>query len=124
MGILFDPVGTARSAVSELANACKALPDFDTLQIVDFPLVSPPLVWMGGRLIYGGSFIEGAREEQRKQLLRMKAVKDSVMDCLEPKIGCREEGRRQTTLRMIELGSDSHRSPFYLDSVKVEDCEV
>ena len=124
MGTLLDPVGGASSAASELVNACKALPDFDTLQIVDFPLVLPCTLWAGGRLMYGGSPIEGPWEDQLKQILGMKAVEESVMSCLKPKKGCQEEGRKRTTFRMIKLSSESHSSPSYLGSVKVEEHEV
>ena len=127
MGILLDPVGSARSAASELVNACKALPDFDTLQIVYFFFVRP-LVRCACGLSGHGRPSNKTREpwaEQRKQISGTKGVKDLVIDCLKPKAGCHEgEGRKKTTLRIIELGSDSHYGPHYLDSVKVEEYEV
>ena len=44
-GSLFYLVRSARSAALELASACKALPDFYTLQIARFPFVQPPQRW-------------------------------------------------------------------------------
>jgi len=125
-GTLPDPVGSARSAASELVNACKLLPDFDTLQIAHFPFVTLFPKCPCGWFLCGGPTIE-TREPwagQQRQISGMKAVKDSVMDCLKPKAGCQEgEGRKKTMLRIIELGSE-RRSPFFLGSVKVEEYEV
>ena len=125
-GTLSDPVGSARSATSELVNACKALPDFDTLQIVHLPLVTPFLICACGGLRYGRPSI-GAREpwaEQRKQMSGKRAAKDPVVDCLNSKTRCQEgEGRKKITLRTIELCWDYLR-PFYLDSMKVEEYEA
>jgi len=127
MGTLPDPVGSARSAASELVNACKALPDFDTLQIAYFFFVTPLPSCACGRSGHGSSSIE-TREpwaEQRKQISGTKGVKDLAIECLKPKAECQEgERRKKTTLRIIELGSDSHCRPLFLDSVKVEESEV
>jgi len=117
MGFLTDPVGSARSAASELVNACKALPDFDTLQITHFPFIAPlPECLCGCRDV--------SYTEIQESLVGVKAVKDSVIDCLRLKAGCQEgEGRKKITLRIIELGSE-RGSPFCLSSVKVEEYGV
>lgn len=65
----------------------------------------------------------------------MKGVKDWAIDCLKrPKTGCcKGGGRKETTLRMIELSSVFDQFPrygeggllrFYLGPVKVEEYEV
>jgi len=54
----------------------------------------------------------------------MKAVKDPMVDCLNPKTGCQEGGgRKEITLRIIELRWEN-RHPFHFDSMKVEEYEV
>ena len=124
-GALTDPVGSARSAASELVNACKALPDFDTFQIAHFPFVTLFPKCPCGWFLCGGSSI-GTREPraEQNQISGIKAVKDSVIDCLKPKAECQEgEGRKKIMLRIIELDSE-RRSPYYLGSVKVEEYEV
>ena len=106
-GYLLDPVGTARSAASELAKACKSLPDFDTFQIVHFPLS------------------DGCIQQLHALGEDLSGVKDLVINCLkEPGRGCREgEGRKKTTVRVVKLVGDP--PPYsYLDSAKVEEYEV
>lgn len=125
-GPLLDPLGGARSATSELIQACKALPDFDTLQILHFPTVAPLPICGCGRMRSGSL---GPPMDQRRQALReeVKCLKDWAMECLRnPETG-REEGagRKKIALRTIELSSDRPRAPkFHLASVKVEECEV
>jgi hypothetical protein len=104
-GYLLDPVGSVRSAMSELVNACKGLPDFNTFQIVH-----------GCRLDYSG---EGLQREQAN------GAKDVAIKYLkELETGCREgEGRKKTTVRLTKLIA-GHRQKAYLDSVKVEVYEV
>jgi hypothetical protein len=113
-GYLLDPVGSVRSATSELVNACIALPDFDTLQIVH-----------GCGLMYGAA---GLSVIQRRRELRehVGCAKDSAINCLkEPETGCRErEGRKKITVRVIELVMGSTFPAFHLDSVRVEEYEV
>jgi len=99
-------VGTARSATLELLGASKALPDFDTLQIVHFLPNTPSPGYMDWWLRNNGLL----PTEQRKQTLRehvrgVKGVKDLAIDCLKrPKTGCQKGGgRKKTTLRVIEL---------------------
>jgi hypothetical protein len=104
------PAGSVRSATSELVNACKALPDFDTLQIV---YGCQPMYWE----LYHS-------EIPRRQTLREHAgyAKDSAINCLrEPETGCRERGgRKKITVRVIELVMGNHDPT----SVRVEVCEV
>jgi hypothetical protein len=115
-GLFLDPIGTARSATSELVNACKVLPDFDTLQIVH-----------GRGLDYGG-------EELRVNRLRLEYMKhvdgarDVAIGCLrEPETGRREgEERRKTTVQVIELVASPSQNFYvdYMESVRVEVYEV
>jgi hypothetical protein len=112
-GYLLDPVGTARSATLELVNACKVLPDFDTLQIVH-----------GCWLDCGGEEL-CAKLLQRKYMEHVDGAKDMAIRCLkEPEMGPREgEGRRKSTLRVIELIAGPSQG-FYMESAKVEEYEV
>lgn len=124
-GYLLNPVESARTATIELVNACKTLPAFDTLQIVHFPLVVPFMIH-GSAPVYSN---RDPRAEQLKRPLRehVRGAKDSAIDCLKkPGAGCREgEGRiKKTTVRVVEVDADRPRWNFYLDSVKVEECEV
>ena len=126
-GLPLDVVKTTCSAAMDLVTACKSLPDLDTIQIVHFVGREqyPPARRHGL-----GSDSPAAMEQRRRQLrARVEGVKDSVIDCLKKlKRGSQEgEGRRRTTLRVIEL--DTYRLPgeLYLDSMKVEkveECEV
>jgi hypothetical protein len=100
----------------ELVNACKSLPDFDTLQIVHFILGVP---------LYPGSLEEFSTERWNQEVRdQAKDVKGGAIDCLrEPETGCQEGGgRKKTALRLIELRQDSRT--FRLDSVKVEEYRV
>jgi hypothetical protein len=112
-GYLLDPVGTARSATSELVNACKALPHFDTLQIVH-----------GCGLDYDGEELD-VKRLRREYVEHVYGAKDAAISCLkEPETGCREgEGRRKTTVRVIELVTGPAQN-FYMESVKVEEYEM
>ena len=111
-------VRNVRSAMLELANACKALPDFDTFQIVHFSL---PVV---------DEISEYERTHDPAPLfynLRsgLGTGKDLVINCLkEPETGRREgEGKKKTTVRVIEL---VEKFPPLLrpGSAKVEEYEV
>ena len=111
---------TARSVISELVDACKALPDFDTFQILRLLVDTPPRRY-------------AARStEQWKRTLseEVGGVKDWAVCCLKAKTGCEEGGgRKRTTLRVIGLnsslrpGEDIFRR-FHLGSVKVEVYEA
>ena len=112
--ILLDPAGTSRSAMSELVIACRALPDFDTLQILYFPTIAPyPICWCGNH---------GPPTEQWDQASREQSevMKDLAIATLKvPGAECQEgERRKRTTVRLIEL-TQAH--PGY---VIVEECEV
>jgi hypothetical protein len=56
-----DPVGRVRSVTSELVNARKALPDFDTLQTTRFP---PPM----SRMICGRVPMDGVQDRRARLL--------------------------------------------------------
>ena len=128
------PIESACSAISELVNECKALEDFSILQIVHLSLTTVPVrCWCG----FTRCGALGPYSETQKQALReqMKGVKDWAIDCLKrPERGRRErEGRKGTTLRVIELSSTLNRFPtygdgglqrFHLGSVKAEEFEV
>ena len=113
MKILVDPSGRARSAISELAVACKVLPDFDTFQIVYSPLVPSPLLCHCG---WGGCGSHMNPLEQQEQTLRTwtKDLDDWAIDCLKkPETGCREgEERKGITLRVFRFipGHPCHSS--------------
>ena len=116
---------TVHSATLELVRACRALPEFDTLQIVHALLGESVL-------LCGGMRVTLTPTEQRKQALReqMKGVRDLALESLRDvkRAGC-WEGRRKVVLRVIEL---SPYFPFlghqlgtaHLGSVKVERFEV
>ena len=117
-GILLDPAGRAREAISELVVACKALPDFDTLQIVCYHFVPPRLAcWCGwdecGRHRPSAERWEQALEKQTKYLERR------AIECLKKsKMGCQEgKERKRVTLRVTEFSSS--RCP-----VKIGEHEV
>lgn len=111
-----DMVGTACSAMRELVNACKALPDFNTVQIVHF------LPGAADRL----EAIGLPSRELTSQALReeVKGMKDSAIDCLNgPEKRCQKgEKGKKITLRVIELSTDHPR--HHLGSVKAVEYEV
>ena len=118
--VSLDLAGRARSAISELVVACKTLPDFDTLQIVHFPIVpTRSECWCGlkgcGSHWPSVGWWEPALEKQVKDLTAW------VVGCLKgPKMGRREVEGRRITLRVIEFGPGRPcQSP-----VKVEEYEV
>ena len=116
-------VKTIQSATLKLVDACGALPDLDTLQIVHFVLITPLMVCGFARMSFGSlPFIEARKEVLRAQ---MRDVGDLAMDCLrKAKAGYPEgEGRKRTTLRVIELSPRHPYAGHHLDSVKVEEFE-
>ena len=123
-GILCDPDRRVLSAMSELVVACKALPDFDTLQILHFS-VPPhhPICWCEWERCRNHIL----HMKQREQSLREQArdMKDFAINCLKSKTGCREgEGRERITVRVVRLNSTLPRPDYYLGSVEVEEYEV
>jgi len=123
-GVPLDVVETTHSAAIELVNACKSHPDLDTIQIVHFVGRDLyPSAARGYRLEDGSpTSMERRRQELRT---RVKGVKDLVVDCLKkPKTGCQEgEGRKKTTLRVIELDTYRLTGELFLDSMRVEKVE-
>jgi len=112
-GAPLDKVETARCATLGLVNACKELPDFDTIQIVYFL----PRTNRGSIILpFSGQQSQGLRGQ-------VKGVTDLAIDCLK-KLGTggREGGGRKTTMRVIELSPD-HPMP-HLGPVKAEGHEV
>ena len=120
-GIPLDRDGIIRSATLEHLNACRVLPDFDTLQIVYFILGEPIF-------LCGGMRVSLPPTDQEKWALReqVKGVKDLAVDSLKKvKAGCWEgEGRKKTIMRVIELDPYLPPEGYRLDSVKVEVLEV
>jgi hypothetical protein len=112
-GYFHDPVGIVRFATSELVNACKLLPDFDTLRIVH-----------GCGLDYGGEELH-VKQLQREYMEHVNAARDMAISCLKGTgMGHREgEGRRKTTVRVVELVAGPAQN-FYMESVRVEEYEV
>ena len=111
-------VENVRSAILELANTCKALPDFDTIQIVHFSLPGYDEI-----LEYEMRYDPATMFYDLRRGLG--TGKDLVINCLEePETGRREgEGKKKTAVRVIEL---VERSPPILSpgSAKVEEYEV
>jgi len=120
-GIRLDNIGTVRPAALELVHACRALPDFDTLQIVYF-LLGEPLPPCGCVRM------SIASTDLREQALReqVRGVKDLVVDTLkEAKAGYREvEGRKKVTVEVIELSPRLPLAGYHLGSVEAEVFEV
>lgn len=118
--ILFDPAGSAHSTVLELVTVCKALPHFDTFQIVYPPSPTPSSLC---RCHQGMRSRRRPSKEQLKQMEQeVKGLKDWTIECLKKSKVRRQEGegRKRTTLRVIELSPDR---PL-LGSVEVEVYEV
>jgi hypothetical protein len=115
-GHRLDRVESVRSITitSELVSACKALPYLDTFQIV-----------YGYRPMYREADVSVRR---RRQVLRehVDSAKDLAISCLKAlETGYQEgEGRKKTTVRVIELVARSPYPNFHLDYVRVEECEV
>ena len=123
-GIPTDVVGTARSVTPELVNACKALPDFDTLQIVHLLLNTPPSTctewWMRSDRL---SALNRRRRTLREQV---EGVKDLAVDCLEKSTPGRleGEGRKRVTLRVVELTPCPHVGTDYPEYATIKKVEV
>ena len=110
-GVLLDPAGRARSAISEVVDACKALPDLDVLQLVRIPIVPPPLVcWCRQRGC--SSHMPSPEQWEQASEKQMKDLVEWTIDCLkEPKVErrweeeCQEEKEgKRTTLRVVKFG--------------------
>ena len=115
MGNLINPAGRAPFAISELVVACKALPDFDTLQMVYTAAIPYNLVCPCG---WGGCGSRMDSTEQEEQILRKQTedMKNWAIGCLtKPETGCREgeeRERKRTTLKvfMFSPGRPCHSS--------------
>ena len=106
--------------MSELIVACKALPDFNTLQIVRFPTKPPSRCNCDGPCYFNPQ--HSAEEWEQELGDYMSYLEEWAIDCLKkPEMGRLEgEGRERTTLRTIEF---SGRRP-YQSSAKVKEYEV
>ena len=105
--------------MSDLITACRGLPDFDTLQIVHLPSLTPSLKCdceMGMRGCHKPS-----REQLDQTREEVRDLKKWAVQCLKSEVGCREGERRgRATMRVIRLGPDR---PFP-GSVEVKEYEV
>ena len=116
--------------MSRLIDACRALPDFDTLQIVYAPHSIPP---SGNEFARDEVELLPSRRQQQQVLLgeQVKTMKDWVTEYLKrSKVGHHEAEGRGTTLSIIELGPVYPQLPWSGEEtltrkpVKVEVCEV
>lgn len=107
------------AGISELVVACRALPDFDTLQILHFPAQPPPTYWSGNYVTLNGRWEQSLRHQAN-------CVRDLVIDCLRsPKLGCEEgEGRKRTMVKIVRLSSVRSRPHPDPGFVKVEVLKV
>ena len=115
--------GTVHSATLGLVGACRALLEFDTLQIVHIILGKTVLLSEGMRVNLNPT-------EQREQAMReqMKGVRDLALESLRKAKPGRWEGRK-VMLRVIELSPyfppvGHHLGAAHLGPVKVEGFEV
>ena len=99
-----DPAGKTRSAISKLVVACKALPDFGTLQIVRFPMFRPCLVcWYA--LQEHCNHIPPMEQQEQVLEKQTKDLEGWAADCLKKSRTVFQEGgkRKGTTLRVIKF---------------------
>ena len=100
-----DSAGRARSAVLELITVCKGLPDFDTLQIVHLPSLTPSLICDCKKGMRGCHKPSGEQLDQTRE--EVKGLKKWAIGCLKKlEMECQEGEGRKTTLRVIKLGPD------------------
>ena len=117
--VQFDPDGSAHSGMSKLIVACKALQDFNTLQIVRLPVMQPsPRCDCNVPCEY---FHYPCVTVERWEQSLEKHVKDLgewAIECLEKaKMGYLEgEERKRITVRTVEFG--------YIHPVKVKEYQV
>ena len=103
VAVPLDPTReNAHSAISELVVACRALPDFDTFQIVRIPTATPYLIGWDGWMI-SDDHIPPIKRSERVLRGQTKDLRDWAIDCLKkPGTGsCKEKGRKEITLRVI-----------------------
>ena len=115
-------VEKVHSAISDLADACKALQDFDTLQVARFPLIPPPpaqYCWCNEWPDCGcGVYPIYIDREERALEKEMRELEEWAIECLRrPKTGCPEVAERRSALRSIKFGSS-------WSSVEVDEYEV
>ena len=92
----------AARAISELVVACKALPDFDTFQIIRIPTVQFFCNFCG----WGACGSRAYPSEEWKQMVRRETedIEDWAIDCLKKsEAGCRKRGeRKRIALRVFK----------------------
>ena len=122
LGFSFNPAKSAHSVTPELISACMALPNFETLQIVHFPVGTLPIYEYMGRWRMGVTM-----EEQKRRLTNeVNDLRDYVRSrFMEAKAGCQDgAGRKETTLRVIELSPHCPDPGFRMSSVEIEEYDV
>ena len=113
-GVMLDSTRSrAHSAISELVVACKALPDFDTFQIVRIPIGTPCLLSWGQRLKLDGHTPTAKHLEQALKG-QTEDVRDWAMDYLKKSGTGRREG---ATLRVIDFSPGN--SPELVEEYEV-----
>jgi len=111
---------TFHSATLELVNTCRALRDFDTLQIVHYLLDEPILTCGYARMNFGSTdkWAQASREQA-------KGVKYLAIDSLKKaKVEFREGEGRKVMVRVVELRPCHPLAGYHLSSVKAKEFEV
>lgn len=119
--VLFDLARSARSAVLELVDACKTLPDFEIFQIARFPLGRHPLIQPPPKCFCGVAGCDGHEDPggTRERALReqVEDLKDLVIEHLKKsETGCQERRNSKGAtlrLRVIEFGPDHPKVEEY-----------
>ena len=107
--------------ILDIITACKALPDFDTIQIVYFPREPPDIFRSSDGQWYdvGADPVWGFIREKLGHWMDAGVIRSRQSEYGE---GEGESGKK-TTLRLVELGSD-HPDTIIVDSVEVREYEV
>jgi hypothetical protein len=113
------PVRAAEAAMSEIVHVCKALPDFNTLQIVHYLYVWYRVPHRGAEEAELAYLYHQAEEKKQKLRELTYTVKGVAVD------GLKQNGfwgRRKMTLRVIELKRYEYEySGLYV--IEVEECD-
>ena len=101
---LSDQAERACYAISDLMDACKALPDFDTFQIARFPII-PPRIICQCRWPYTNCYCFPPERSERALEKNMRSLDEWAIDCLKWPRNGEAGGRKRTTFRTIRFGS-------------------
>lgn len=125
MGNPVDAIQATRSAMSELVETCKALPDFNTLQIAHFLLFTPSMNCIERML--SGHGLPSVQQREEEVMEQVNGVKDLAINSLrKAKPRYRQGGtRKKTTFRILELTPSGPLRNTYLEFLDIEEeCEV